>query len=252
MTFLSNLLRVLYKSPNKDLEYFRNELTLLVNSVCKIRSEKYPKRIELRTGTSDYFVFEQVFSFGAYNLELDFTPSFILDCGANNGLTALHFANNYPNAQIIAIEPEKSNYEMLIKNTYKYSNITCLQKAIWYKSCFLEIIDPDVLNWGFMLKESDKKTNIQAISILNLIGKYKISQIDILKIDIEGSEKEVFENEPELWLPFVKVLIIELHDRLKNGCSQALFKALTPYQYNMRVEGDILFIYLNHTEAKAN
>lgn len=233
-----------------DLEYFRRELTLLVNSVCKTKSEKSYKRIELRTGTSDYLVFEQVFSFGIYNMELDFVPNIIIDCGANIGLSSIHFANNYPDAKIIAIEPEKSNYEMLIRNTYEYPNIICLQKGIWYKPCFLEIIDSSVLNWGFMVKESTKKTNMDAVSILNLIEIYELPQIDILKIDIEGSEKELFENDPELWLPYVKVLVIELHDRLKNGCSHALFNALNHFNYNMRVEGDILFIYLNQDDTQ--
>lgn len=233
-----------------DLEYIKRELTSLVNSVCKMKTEKYPKKVELRTGTSDYLVFEQVFSLGAYNMELDFTPNIIIDCGANIGLSSIYFANIYPNANIIAIEPEKSNFDMLVRNTYRYPNIICLQKGIWFKPCFLEIIDSTVLNWAFMVKESNKKTNMEAVSILNLIEKYELPQIDILKIDIEGSEKELFENEPELWLPYVKILVIELHDRLKKGCSQALFTALTPYRYNMRVEGDILFIYLNQDDIE--
>ena len=45
--------------------------------------------------------------------------------------------------------------------------------------------------------------------------KYKWSSIDYLKMDIEGAEKLLFEKEEQYgkWLPKVKCMSIELHDR---------------------------------------
>lgn len=223
-------------------------LVPLVSSKCKIRPKDFKYNIELRTNTSDYNVFLQVFVRNGYAFDIDLVPEVIVDCGANIGLTSIYYSNKYPQAKVIAIEPEKSNYDMMVSNTRNYSNIKCLHKGVWKKSCMLEIIDESVSNWEFVVKESNNKNGISAISILDLIKEYEISQIDILKIDIEGSEKEVFEDNAASWLPFVKILIIELHDRYKHGCSQALFKSLVSYQYDMQMRGDNLCIYFHHNK----
>ena len=60
---------------------------------------------------------------------------------------------------------------------------------------------------------------------------YGIEKIDVLKIDIEGSEKEVFELGAETWLPKVKTMVLELHDRVKKGCTAALVNALKTREY---------------------
>jgi len=53
---------------------------------------------------------------------------------------------------------------------------------------------------------------------------FSIDYIDLLKIDIEGSEKEVFEACD--WQDRLDSIVIELHDRFKPGCSQVVNRAL--------------------------
>lgn len=246
MRLLKELLKTAYVARSIGWQCFKYKLSFWTTSICQVRPKDVREKINLRTRTSDYLVFEQIFTYKAYEMKTNINPNIIIDCGANIGLTSIYFSNKYPNSKIIAIEPERSNYEMMLKNTQNYSNIVCLQKGIWKKSCFLEIMDESVSNWEFMVKETDAKTDISAISIPDLIKEYEISQIDILKIDIEGSEKEIFEDHPEAWLPFVNILIVELHDRYKEGCSQALFKSLVPYHYSVDIKGDNLFIHFHH------
>jgi hypothetical protein len=62
--------------------------------------------------------------------------------------------------------------------------------------------------------------------------------IDILKLDIEGSEKEVFETGYEHWLPKINILIIELHDKMKKGCSRAVFNAISKYDFSFDIKGE--------------
>ena len=66
-------------------------------------------------------------------------------------------------------------------------------------------------------------------------------EIDLLKIDIEGAEKEVF-GAPDVdeWLSKVKVLTIELHDRMKRGCSYEFFKAMSKYHWHFALRGENL------------
>lgn len=228
------------------LQFIKYKIAYLTGSICKIKPKCFKKSIELRMGTSDYLVFEQIVTNKSYEFEIGFTPMTIIDCGANIGLASIYFANKYPNANILAIESASSNYDMLVKNTSDYHKITCINKGVWYKSCFLEIDNIDNSNWGMGVKETNRITNLHAVSILDLITEYHISQIDILKIDIEGSEKVLFENDSDLWLPFVRVLVIELHDRIKKGCSNSLFRALFPYEYELEIKGDNLIIIFQH------
>ena len=180
-------------------------------------------------------------------MKFNFEPKVILDCGANVGYAAVYFKNEFPNARIISIEPEKFNFELLLKNTKEYSDMTCLMGGIWNKSTHLTIKDVGLGNWGFMIEESINPTedSIKAYTIENLMKQFCIDQIDILKIDIEGSEKELFESGYEYWLPKTKVLIIELHDRMRNGCSKSLFSALSNYNFSTTHKGENIYVFMN-------
>ena len=63
---------------------------------------------------------------------------------------------------------------------------------------------------------------------------------DIVKLDVEGSEKEIFSENYEGWLPKKKVLIVELHDRMKKGCRKAVFQAISRYDFSLQVAGENL------------
>ena len=59
--------------------------------------------------------------------EYDFAvdrPSVIIDAGANIGLASIWFASKFPEARILAIEPEKSNYELLVRNVEPLHHVT--------------------------------------------------------------------------------------------------------------------------------
>ena len=62
--------------------------------------------IVIRPRSTDRFVFEQIFLDSDYELTVDLSPHFIVDAGANVGFASIYFANRYPGATIIALEPE--------------------------------------------------------------------------------------------------------------------------------------------------
>ena len=72
----------------------------------------------------------------------------------------------------------------------------------------------------------------------------RVNIIDILKIDIERSEKKIFaDSNVHNWLNKVKVLIIELHDRYKKGGSYYFFKAISKYYWHFTFRGEnLIFI----------
>ncbi len=183
--------------------------------------------IYLRHNTSDVKTFDKVFLEDEYDFKPNHSPGFIIDAGANIGAASVYLTHRYPSARIISIEPEKSNFEILKKNTENYKNITCLNKALWYINEPLAIKNTDVNKESFEIQQrnaSSEEDCIESTTISQLMLDYDISNIDILKIDIEGSEKEVFSYNTE-WLSKVDLIFIEFHDRKKPGCRDAFFKA---------------------------
>jgi len=201
---------------------------------------EYNRRILLRTNTSDISTFTKVLLDEEYRFRINFEPVFILDAGANIGLSALFFANKFPKAKIVTIEPEKSNLELLNKNL-RGLNYSSREGALWNKNTALIIKDTSRNVSGFQVMESDDKEGISAFTVQDIMSAMETVELDILKVDIEGAEVEVFTDNFHSWLPRTKVLIIETHDRFRPGCTEVLLKALCNYNFERAEKGENLF-----------
>lgn len=211
-------------------------------NVIGIKLPEMKYELYLRPMTSDLYVFEQIFVFQEYDIQFKGNPRFIIDGGANIGLSSIFFAQRYPEAKIVAIEPDETNFQILKKNTTNYSNISNVQAGIWYKTEDLCIRDDGHGKWLLMVekKGNSNKENIQSITIKQLLENSEYDKIDILKIDIEGTEKYLFSNSYKEWLGLTNMLIIELHDRLVPGCSDVFYKAIKGYGFNQSKKGENL------------
>lgn len=205
--------------------------------------------IYFRPYTSDVHTFREIFLREEYSLAASIVsnPKTIIDAGANIGFTTLFFTQRYPNARIISLEPDQANFVYLKKNTIGYAHITPLQAALWNKKGTIEIKDKGYGVRGFMAEDSASSASINTMpstTMRDLLQEYTITRIDILKMDIEGSEREVFSIDAEYWLPITKCIIIELHDRMKDGCSTAVFKALSQFNFECMIKGENL-VFIN-------
>ncbi|PHR49828.1 MAG: hypothetical protein COA32_01455 [Fluviicola sp.] len=191
----------------------------------------------IRKNTSDFKAFEQIFLFKEYLIDIPFTPKVIVDAGANAGYASIYFSNKFPNAQIIAIEPEESNFCVLESNIEKYKNITTIKKGLWHEKTQLFIDDPNSNKWSFELTTELRAHGIKmpTITANEIIEEY--GQVDIFKIDIEGAEKELFSKNIN-WIKQVKIIIVETHDFLKEGCSNVVFEALPNSEFKHFKHGE--------------
>lgn len=98
-----------------------------------------------------------------------------------------------------------------------------------------------------VMESAASEDSLPAVSIDGIMKEYAINGIDILKIDIEGAEKEVFAFDYENWLPKTKILIIELHDHMKKGCSKSVFQAISQYDFSFsRLDENLVFVNENY------
>lgn len=211
---------------------------------------RFPPLI-IRKNSPDLHVFRDIFLHRSQRIPAAIDPRLIVDGGAHVGFASLYFAWRFPNAHVIAIEPEPFNYQLLERNVEKQPRIKPLKGAIWHRPTELEIVDAGTGNWGFMAQEGERSTGTTAPAIMldSLLRETGFGTIDVLKLDIEGAEKELFSNSPHSWLKHVGVILIELHDRKKSGCSEAFFEATSHYDWHRFRNGENLVLIRSHLLA---
>lgn len=223
----------------------------ILQSNRQINHPKVKYSIHLRPKTTDEKVFVQVFIKNEYNVPLGFIPETIIDGGANIGLASIYFTTKFPKAQIIAIEPDPENAAAVIGNTKHYPNIHVKEAAIWPRQTVAKISDKfGVGKWGIVVEELDDADAEDAgepntCTIDSVMEEFGWKQIDLLKLDIETAEKQLFSENYMSWLPKVKVIVIELHDWMVPGCSKPFFTAINEAftRYRFAQAGENIIIY---------
>lgn len=203
--------------------------------------------IMLRGATSDVGVFESVFMRGEYPLPSQERPR-ILDLGANAGFASLYFSLGCPGARILAVEPEPDNYALLVRNLGPYPLARCLQGAVWSASrtLYLDRVGQPADSITLEAPGGERATGpaVQAYGVSELIALAGFDRVDVLKMDVEGAEREIFARGSDDWLDLVDAIYIETHDRFAPGSTQALFRALAGRAYDVEPRGENLLIAL--------
>jgi len=208
--------------------------------LAELRVPQVQSGMWMRPKTKDLSVFLQVFHDGEYEFELG-NPETIVDAGAHIGLTSLLLSNRYPSAQILAIEPEDSNYALLERNTADYANIKTLKAGLWSHKTNLRIENPEADTWMFQVREVENKSGLPAFGVKDIIDMLDTEVIDVLKLDIEGAEREVFQSSTE-WIDKVNMIIVETHDRYRTGCTEALEQAIAGKQFTRSKIGENIIL----------
>ncbi|GAX37561.1 FkbM family methyltransferase [Nodularia sp. NIES-3585] len=205
-----------------------------------------------RCGTSDNFVFDQIFINEEYsgisNIE---NVNWIVDCGANVGYSAIYLLNKYPQARVIAIEPDSHNFELCSINLAPYGNRACVIKsAIWSEKTglVLERLSEDNGEWGIQVRpcKVGETPDLDATSIKSIFEDFDIDIVDILKIDIETAEWQVFSRNYQEWLNKVRYIAIELHTQ---ECRKVFFKALSSLKYDSWNSEELTFCKIDSSSV---
>ena len=222
------------------------QIALQPSGTTTLRSPLFRNSIRLRTSDSDLDIFNQVFVERQYQWKdiAQLQPRVIIDAGANIGLAALYFARLFPDARICCIEPDAANFQLLQHNTRNYPNICTLQAAVWYKNEKLDFANKEGFSAGLQVEPTAQTNAIQGYTISELIQHFGIDEIDILKMDVEGAEKEIFGAGDTTWLQQVHILVIELHDMYREGTSVAFFNVLAGKFERIYFQGENLVCFL--------
>lgn len=205
-----------------------------------ITTSKLQHKVHLRPGSTDNCVFKQIFLQQDLNIPIldKIQVDTVIDLGANIGLSSLYMANKFPKAKIIGVEPDESNGKMFNINLNHYPNVDFILGAVRGDHEKLEINDYGKGATGYMAEPTKSQNGMSSITISDIMKKYQWDKIDILKMDIEGSEKSVFEKNYEDWLPKTKVLFVELHEQKAPGCTDVIRNAISNYNFEWKSSGE--------------
>lgn len=128
----------------------------------------------------------------------------VVDVGANIGYYTLLAAKLVgEKGKVFAFEPEPRNYALLLKNIElnSYKNIIPLRKAVSIKSgkvkLFLDKLEPGAHSLYRVREDATEAILVDAVS-LDGFFKGRECPIDIIKVDVEGSEMAVLLGMPEI------------------------------------------------------
>jgi len=190
------------------------------------RKLKHPVR--LRFCTTDVLTYHDIIIKEDYSFGLPPSPKVIVDAGANIGMVSIYYAARFPDARIFAIEAERSNFEMLQSNVRRYPNITPIRAALWHSEGYISITPSpyeSFTHWGFIVNGG--AGDVPAVTIPSLMRDLGLDYIDFLKVNIEGAEKDVFEECS--WQGQIGSVVIELHDAFRPGCTEVVDLALKEF-----------------------
>ena len=156
-------------------------------------------------------MYEEIFFKNVYTFSSEKTSPFIIDCGANIGVSVLYFKTLYPQSEIIAFEPDKNIFNYLKKNinSFKHENVTLINSGVWIEEKELEFHFEGADAGRIVNQKLESNHYVDKIKVEKL-SKYIGKEVDFLKIDIEGAELEVLK-EIEQKLHFVNNIFIEYH-----------------------------------------
>lgn len=157
--------------------------------------------------------FDEIFDSEIYKFNSTSKNPLIIDCGSNIGLSVVYFKKLFPNAKVMAFEPDKNIGTTLKKNiqSFNLENVDVNEKAIWINNDGIEFQHEGGFS-GRIPKPGDTENIIKVPT--QRLRELLNQKVDFLKMDIEGAEFEVLKDCEDL-LPNIENLFIEYHSHIK-------------------------------------
>lgn len=192
----------------------------------------YQAAVTLRPQDGDLSILYEIFARDGYKVSTEVllpeSVRTIVDAGANIGFASLYLAAKYRNAKIYSIEPNPENFALLKENTSRESRIIPIQACLTAAPDEQVFISTTGRASHFKMNTRGQGVSVKGISIEQLCREQEIDRIDLLKIDVEGAEKQIFNG--ATFLPKIGVIIAELHgdytlDRFNEDLARSNLKA---------------------------
>jgi len=188
----------------------------------RFRSEQiFDWQVECLDYNSLAFIVEEIFLRGDYEFPSAVGNPLIFDCGSNIGLALFGFKRRYPTARVIAFEPSRATYDVLVRNVKanELEGVELHNLALSGSAAEVEFFeDKDFPGSGknsiFAGRGGSRLCIVQAVKL----SQFLTEPVDMLKLDIEGAEEDVLAELAQSGrLQFVRQMVMEYHHHVLPG-----------------------------------
>jgi FkbM family methyltransferase len=176
-----------------------------------------------RSGTRDPFALYQVLGRGGkkaeYYVPAGLKPKIILDVGSNIGSSIIYFHHQFPNARIFGFEPHPDTFRILQKNVGHLPGVLIFNCALGATRQRVAARSDQVHFGGFNIMGRyknrgfpDAPVECEVQRLDEVLREQGVGQVDLIKIDCEGAEADVFSTLPDEILNQCQWIVGELHD----------------------------------------
>jgi FkbM family methyltransferase len=173
-------------------------------------------RFPVRMRKSDIFTLAEIFREQQYRMQTPLPRApLVLDCGSNIGLSAVWFLGQYPGARVHGFEPEPENYRLLERNVGARSDVVLNRAAVGLSAGRTKLhVSHDGATHSVKDAAAGTRTvDVDVISLADYVRERGLGPIDLLKLDVEGSEMDAIEGMGE-GVRDVGVIVGEFHEAL--------------------------------------
>jgi len=201
-----------------------------------------------RGSTFDALINAEIFGREEYKNLINISISKInsvIDIGAQTGVFTLYMISRNPNLNIKCIEAVKDNFDVLHKNIELNglsNQVKLFHNAAWGTSGSFVTINLHSTNSGgnsVFLNNARKyfdKEKVQTISLKDIVGD---EPCDLLKVDIEGAEYEVFKHVDINTLNKISNIVMEVHGSTEENESLRFILE----QHGFKVDVDSVYLW---------
>ena len=164
--------------------------------------------VRITDGPNFYIQYKDEFVRQIYGFHSEDGAPLIIDGGSNIGMSVLYFKHLYPDARIIAFEPDPRIFAILQENVSRnhLGNVTLVNAGLGGKPGDVTFV-PDGMSGGH-IGEAAHGVRVR----IECLSSYITQPVDFMKLNIEGQELEVLrELEMNQLIRNVKELVLEYH-----------------------------------------
>lgn len=217
---LRNLIKILFRT--RSIRFASDMMRQSPNS--KLTSVRWSGReVFYRSGTADPFVLNQIlFRSGKkaeYYVPPALNPKVILDIGSNIGASILYFHKRFPDAKIFGFEPHPNTFRVLQKNVEGLPGVAVFNYGLGAMNQRITA-RADQVNFGAFNTRGEFKgrgypdapVECEVRRLDDVLRELGIAHVDLIKIDCEGAEADVFSTLPDEILNRCHWIVGEFHD----------------------------------------
>ncbi|MFC1843564.1 FkbM family methyltransferase [Thermodesulfobacteriota bacterium] len=218
------LLKSIIKDSIKRIKNFINDADYKQWTILERKYHLHPRFKELTLQIGEYKIstpdsasllsaYKEIFLKKTYQFKTKKSKPYIIDVGANIGLSVLFFKKTFPSAEIIAIEADPHIFQYLQTNIHNngFTDVELINKAAWHKETIIKF-SSEGADAGRIAYDGD--TNLVSVPAFDISSLLINRSVDMLKIDIEGAENNVLKA-CRAHLQNVDNIIVEYHSKVE-------------------------------------